>query len=323
MAVKDLKESTSSVVSELKNSSDGTNILKEYKDIFSKESGSDLKTDKIADEGATALALLKTFVEEKKQSSITKDDKKKKKWDFPSSPHAHFGKTLDDTYMAFLAWARVKEDKSNVNVSKALRRLESYADWMHDAGSDLTEPALTSESVKKALGVWSFTTSVDSEGRLVWWLDMGNVNVAQMKADFTPEDHLRAFVWYTHALMFNKSAQENGMVVIQNINKIGMVECFTLMPAKLATKLDRLTIGVLPIKMQCLYMFESPTWVNILMKILGAFMSKKMKSRMVLFKDWNELEKIGGLEAIPKGFGKVNGTLEESVIEKEYFAEES
>ena len=40
-------------------------------------------------------------------------------------------------------------------------------------------------------------------------------------------------------------------------------------------------------------------------------------------KDWSESEtdKIGGLEAIPKGFGKVNGTLEENVIEKLYFGE--
>mmetsp|Transcript_11903 Transcript_11903/g.25783 ORF Transcript_11903/g.25783 Transcript_11903/m.25783 type:complete len:323 (+) Transcript_11903:133-1101(+) len=321
MAIHDATESTSSVVSELKKSSDGTNLIKEYKDIFSKEksSGSDLKTDKIADEAA-ALSLLKVFIEEKKKSIA--DEKKKKKWDFPSSPHAHFGKTLDDTYMAFLCWARVKEDKSSVNVSKALRRLESYADWLHDTGTDLTEPALTSESVKKALEAWVFDTTLDSQGRLVWWCDMGRINIKQVKADFTPEDHLRAFVWYIHALMYNDSAQKNGMVFVQNINKIGMVQCFTLMPAKIATKLDRLTIGVLPIKMQCMYMFESPTWINVFMKVIGMFMSKKMKSRMIILKDWNEIDKIGGLEAIPKGFGKVNGTMDGSIIEKKYFAEE-
>ena len=133
----------------------------------------------------------------------------------------------------------------------------------------------------------------------------------------------RAFVWYTHAVMYNDAAQKNGMVFVQNVNKIGMVQCFTLMPAKLSAKLDRLTIGVLPIKMQCMYMFESPTWISVFMKIIGVFMSKKMKERMVFFKDWNEIDKIGGLEAIPKGFGKVNGTLDESVIEDMYFAEES
>ena len=89
---------------------------------------------------------------------------------------------------------------------------------------------------------------------------------------------------------------------------------------KLATKLDRLTIGVLPVRMQIIYMIETPTWVNVFMKILGVFMSKKMKERMVFLKQWSEMERVGGPEAIPKGFGKANGTLEESVIEDAYFA---
>lgn len=322
MAIQDPTESTTSIVAELKKqSSDGTNVIKEYKDIFSKEKadGSDLKNDNIADEDA-AFPLLKMFIEEKKQSA--KDDKKKK-WDFPSSPHTHFGKTLDDTYAAFLSWARVKQDKSKVNVSKALRRLESYADWMEDTGTDLTEPALTSESVKKAVDAWAFNSTIDSEGRFVWWMDMGKVDMKHVKKDFTPEDHLRAFVWYSHAVMYNESAQKNGLVYIQNINKLGMVDCFTLMPPKLSTKLDRLTLGVLPIKMHCMYMFESPTWVNVFMKIIGVFMSKKMKERMVFLKSWSETDKIGGLAAIPKGFGKVEGTMEESVIEDMYFSSES
>jgi len=323
MAIQDSTEhtTTSSVVSELKKHSDGTNFIKEYKDIFSKEksTGSDLKTDKFTDEAAV-LDVLKALIEEKK-TSITKEDVRKK-WDFHSSPHAHFGKTLDDTYMAFLSWARVKEDKSKVNVSKAFRRLESYADWMHDAAADLTNPPLTTESVKKAVDAWAFNTSIDSEGRLVWWCDMGKFNYSQFKDDFTPEDHLRAFVWYLHAVLYNESARENGMIFVQNVNKIGLVQCLTLMPPKLSTKLDRLTIGVLPIKMQCIYMFETPTWINIFMKIVGVFMSKKMKERMVTLK-WDEIDKIGGVEAIPKGFGKVEGTLEESVIEKMYFTEGS
>lgn len=152
---------------------------------------------------------------------------------------------------------------------------------------------------------------------------MGRMDIPQIKKEFKPEDHLRAFVWYSHAMMYNESAQKNGMVFIQNLAKLGMLDSFTMMPTKLSTKLDRLTIGVLPLKMQCMYMFESPTWVNVFMKIIGVFMSKKMKERIVFLKSWDETDtdKIGGLEAIPKGFGKVNGTLDESesVIEKTYF----
>ena len=78
---------------------------------------------------------------------------------------------------------------------------------------------------------------------------------------------------------------------------------------------------MLPVKMNKMFMFESPTWVNIFMKIIGVFMSKKMKERMIFLKSWDESEKVGGLDAFPKGFGKVNGTLETSVIEDLYFGE--
>lgn len=223
--------------------------------------------------------------------------------------------------MAFLAWARVKQDPSKVNVDKALRRLESYADWMHDTGTDLIEPALTPQSIKKALDAWAFSSSIDGEGCLVWWMDVAQMDFPSLKKDFKPEDHLRAFVWYSHALMYDESAQKNGMVIIENLAKIGMIDCFTLMPTKLATKLDRLTIGVLPVKMQYCYMFESPTWMNVFMKLVGVFMSKKMKERLVFLKSWDEVDKIGGLENIPKGFGKCDGKLEksESTIERRYF----
>ena len=192
---------------------------------------------------------------------------------------------------------------------------------MHDTGTDLTEPALTSDSVKKALDAWAMQSTIDSEGRLVWWLDIAQIDIPHTKKDFKPEDHLRCFVWYCHALMYNENAQKNGMVIVENLAKIGMIDCFTFMPAKLSTKLDKLTIGVLPIKMQCCYMFEPPTWMSVFMKIIGVFMSKKMKERMVMLKSWEEIDKIGGVESIPKGFGKVEGKLDlsDTVIEKQYF----
>lgn len=145
------------------------NILKEYKDLFSKEksSGSDKNDDRIADE-SESLAALKSLIEQKKSS--IKDDEKRQIWEFRASPHEEFGKSLDDTYGAFLKWARLKQDHSKVNVSKALRRLESYAEWMDSASSDLTEPPLSSSSIKSCLDVWGMNSSIDSEGKFVWWI---------------------------------------------------------------------------------------------------------------------------------------------------------
>ena len=50
---------------------------------------------------------------------------------------------------------------------------------MDDTGDDLIEPPLTSSSTKKALDAWQFNSSINSEGQLVWWCDMGRVNITK------------------------------------------------------------------------------------------------------------------------------------------------
>jgi len=291
--------------------------VREYADIFSGKGGSDLKSDLVSGDMPDALSLLKTMIEEKKES--TKKESKRKKWNFATSPHEDFGKSIEDTYSAFLYWARVKQDRSQINVSKALRRLEAYADWMDDTGSDLIEPKLTSNSVKEAVQAWCMNASYSREGELLWWCDMSRVNVEKIKKEFPPEESLRAFVWYSHAIMYDENAQKNGMTFVYNVNKIKMIDSFTMMPAKLSTKLDRLTIGVLPVKMNTMYLFESPTWVTVFMKIIGFFMSKKMRERIVICKGWNKVEEMIGLDVTPENFGKVKGQLRLDVIEKKYF----
>ena len=92
----------------------------------------------------------------------------------------------------------------------------------------------------------------------------------------------------------------------------------TMVPMKLGTKLDRLTIGVLPIKMNALYILETPKWCSMLMKFLGAFMSKKMKQRIAILQDWAKVEDLLGKECIPKGFGKLEGCHEMDLVRSEY-----
>ena len=175
---------------------------------------------------------------------------------------------------------------------------------MQDTEDDLMEPPLTKSSVEKCLDAWSMKSSVDNQGRFVWWVDFGAIDTKNIKKDYTPEESLRAFVYYSHQVMYDSNAQENGMVFVENVAKIGFMETFTMMPMKLSAKLDRLTIGVLPVKMAACYILETPKWMNILMKFMGMFMSGKMKKRIVMLDDYDKLKDLLGEECIIPSFQK-------------------
>ena len=181
---------------------------------------------------------------------------------------------------------------------------------MEDSAEDLASP-LTYASVKEALEAWCMLATHDEKERLVWWVDLGMLDLPKIKA--TPvEDSLRSFVWFAHAVMYDKKAQENGMCFAEAIGqKLGFWAMMTLIPMKLSVKLDRLTIGVLPIKMKLLIILDAPNWMTILMKVFGVFLSKKMKQRIVVVKkDFHLVGESFGTACIPKGFSECNGTVE-------------
>jgi len=161
-------------------------------------------------------------------------------------------------------------------------------------------------------------SSVDKSGQLVWWFDMADIDMTAIKTEVSHVDSLRAFVWYAHGVLYNRAAQDHGMVFVENMAKAGFISSMTMVPMKLGTKLDRLTIGVLPIKMNALYILETPTWCSMLMKFLGTFMSKKMKQRIVILKEWAQLEELVGKDCVPKGFGKLEGCHEKDLVRSEY-----
>ena len=320
--------------------SDGTNVIKESITTFSNPDGSDKKGDLIVPTMNEAMVKIKELIEFDKSKNGTKKPKKIVKWEFKTSPHEQFGKTLDDTFEAFLYWARTNSSSFNddnddddkkdggdgddtiagYNVSKAFRRLVSYAEWMDDTDDDLVEP-LTPESIKPALDAWAMKCSVDKEGNFCWWIDFAWIDINKIKKEISPKDSLRAMVWYVHYVMYDSSAQRNGIMFFENVTtKLGFIQMCTMMPMKLSTKLDRLTIGALPIKMKKMYIFDVPTWMDLLMKFMGMFMSKKMQSRIVVSKDMSIIEPLVGADAIPKRFGNLDcGKLEIDPVEAKYF----
>ena len=240
---------------------DGTNIFAETRKTFGMASGKHMKGDILhpTKDAKGALLALKTMVEAAKTKAKAK---KVVMWDFPASPHAQFGKSLDDCYMCFLAWARISDEEDEeereagstggsgeINVSKAFRRLESYAEWMQENAVELTEPPLVWDaSMEAAKDVWAMSTSIATNGQLIWWLDLDKIDLAGAKT--TPvEVTFRMFVWYSHAVMYNPNSQEHGMCFCEAMGKLSFWTMMTMVPMKLSAKLDRLTIGTLPVKM--------------------------------------------------------------------------
>ncbi|KAL7538572.1 hypothetical protein ACHAWF_006134 [Thalassiosira exigua] len=291
----------------------GPGALRDWKEMVRKNNQNNIvNDDDVLAEESESLDVLKELVEEKK--SLADVDQRgegegaqaagtKNRWYFENSPHAQFGKTLDDTYRAFLAWARVREgfgkeeDYGKINVSRALRRLESYADFIRDNDEVFAPSSLEAETIQARVSKWAFRTSVDAEGRLVWWIDTDRLN----PHDLSENDYLQTIAWYAHAVMYHEAALKNGVVFVLNINHIGVSKALTIFPAKLGSHVTRMVLGVIPIQCKSLVWVECPRWVNFFFWIMLG-LSKKFKEVLLFFDDWNDvLDWSGGLEGIPKG----------------------
>ena len=96
---------------------------------------------------------------------------------------------------------------------------------------------------------------------------------------------------------------------------VGFYSAMTLVPMKLGAKIDRLTIGVLPVKMKLILCLDSPRWMSLMMKVFGVFMSRKMRSRIKVKKqEWAYVSECFGQACIPAGFGECGGTLSEDPV---------
>ena len=99
---------------------------------------------------------------------------------------------------------------------------------------------------------------------------------------------------------------------------LGFWKSMTLVPMKLSVKLDRFTIGVMPVKMKAIAIIDAPRWMGMLMKVFSVFMSKKMMKRMVILKEWGKIAEITGQACIPAGFGECGGTFTKDAFDPYY-----
>mmetsp|Transcript_20937 Transcript_20937/g.23910 ORF Transcript_20937/g.23910 Transcript_20937/m.23910 type:complete len:346 (-) Transcript_20937:107-1144(-) len=273
-------------------------------ETFGMVDGSETKNDILTPKFDQAMMAIQTMVKVAKKG-------KEEMWKLDVVPMDQFNATMDDVLRSFIMWSRKEGDgNGNFNVSKAFRRLESYVSWVESHRDDLKEP-FNVEEIKKVADAWKCNFTYDSKDRAVWWFDMGQMDLVAIKKNLSSRDQLRYVFYLCQFLMFDRKAQENGMVIVQSMGEKGMIDTFTMIPMDLSSQMDRLTIGVLPIRMKLCYTYNHLRWVSIMMTIFKPFMSSKMRSRIVVIPRKDDPAKVIGddlgKDCIPVGFGDLKG----------------
>jgi len=319
-------------------------VIGEFRSVVKGADGVDLKADIHAQDMEEGLESLQTMVRE--AASDEKDDEID--WSFHTTPLADFGKTIDDVLLAFLRWSIVDKNSfddddscqligginkfpssdadqklniSEVNVSKAFRRLNSYIQWMKSVSSDLVHPPLTFESISPSLSTFSIQVTHDSCGRLVWWVNLGETDMSAFKSK-SPRETTRLFVWVAHLLFLDEGAQTKGLLVIDNMAEISFWDYMTMLPIQVGISVDRFLISVTPLKAKNVVLMHLPRWAEIGYGLLSFFLTAKMKKRVTMVQKGEEIEAlekvVGGSPFVPVDFGVVEGELKSDIIVEEH-----
>lgn len=214
-------------------------MLDSFRDIIKSAEGKTHGSDVFTEDLNQGLEIIQSMVQEKVDEAHA-SNQESSIWFFRNVPCQEFGRSLDDVYVAFLRWASVEPNqfqecglkgginkRGPINVSKAFRRLEAYAQWMDSTGDELAN--LTAASVKPTSELMFFRVTYDDCDRVVWWLDLGKTQFNKLK-ELPDTSILRLFVWLAHLIMFQHKAQENGVVFFESMSYVGFWQYMTMLP---------------------------------------------------------------------------------------------
>mmetsp|Transcript_22914 Transcript_22914/g.45916 ORF Transcript_22914/g.45916 Transcript_22914/m.45916 type:complete len:382 (+) Transcript_22914:86-1231(+) len=311
-------------------------VIGEYIGVVQGADGKEMKGDSYATEVDEALKMLHIMV---KDSAATSDED----WSFSTTPLNDFGKTIDDILLAFIRWSMVDNYHDNpedgnsctligginhppsetekINVSKAFRRLTAYQHWMQSVSPDLQDPPLTFQSIKSTLSIFSLHVSHDECERLVWFVNLGKTDLANLKSQ-SPRETTRMFVWIAHLLFLDEKAQTKGLIVVDDMADIGFWDYMTMLPIQVGISVDRFLISVTPLKAKNVVLMHRPKWAEIGYSLLSWFLTKKMKNRVTMVEKGQEndmmMKVVGGAKFIPIDFSDVEGLISKDIIAQHY-----
>mmetsp|Transcript_11315 Transcript_11315/g.16623 ORF Transcript_11315/g.16623 Transcript_11315/m.16623 type:complete len:459 (+) Transcript_11315:140-1516(+) len=310
-------------------------LLQTFRSIFGSAGGTNSRRDVFADTMEEALQLL---IDMKTSSS-------KHKWSTLESviPFHEFDRNgLDDLFLAYLHWSvsdgapnppekcslqgGVNGQSERINVSKAYRRLEAYASWMQRVLDDIQDPPLTAESISNIWKLFPMKLTYDECHRIVWWLDVGQIDLPLLKTEVESSEITRLFVWLSHYLLFQTEAQTNGIVFVSSLNQIGFWPFMTMLPVDTGMQLNEFVISVIPVKTNFVLLLERPAWAKFAFQLLKPFLGGNMQRRVIVIEEGLYspdfvYEVLGhGPKSIPLGVKGYNGSPEADFINA-YFEE--
>ena len=307
-----------------------SHVFGSYLDVVKTAHGKDMGGDVYADDIESGVVMLQNMVARAIKDAGAKEGQK---WTFAAVPLQEFGAKMDDVYVAFLRWSGVdssdedeheacnlkggvnKREIFPINVTKAFRRLTAYATWMDEQRDILLDPPLNLDSVQQAKNLLYSRVTHDDCGRVVWWLDLGQTNFKQMK-HLAHEEILRFFVWLSHLIMTDESAQRNGIVFLDSMDAVSFYQYMTMLPYQLGITIDKFMIGVTPLKTKLVVFLKRPRWFDVGFGLLSVFLPARMKMRVSQpDNEQASIEDIVGSN-IPVGFDDYNGTLAVDLIAK-------
>jgi len=216
--------------------------------------------------------------------------------DFSAMPYRLHGHSLNDLFFVFLKWSvtngavpdtsqctrkgGLNGQHEKINVSIALRRLQIYKDWIEEVLPEDGQP-ITDDSVQTAREIFAMRLEYDDCNRLVWNFDLSRTDIEGVKSLPARETN-RFFVWFAHWMLFDKQAQDNGIVFVNNLNHVSFFSLMTMLELKVGIKLDEFMICVVPLNTKLVLFLNPPQWADFGFGILSVFLTKEMKNRVWL-----------------------------------------
>eukprot|EP00592_Proboscia_alata_P021397 CAMPEP_0194421942 /NCGR_PEP_ID=MMETSP0176-20130528/21216_1 /TAXON_ID=216777 /ORGANISM="Proboscia alata, Strain PI-D3" /LENGTH=331 /DNA_ID=CAMNT_0039230369 /DNA_START=170 /DNA_END=1165 /DNA_ORIENTATION=- len=278
--------------------------------------GKVVKGDFITIDRSIALDRLYCYINQDKlrlESGGPRSREKARKWDFRRSLHRHFDRTLDDVMRAFLLWATITTEKDRVdliNVTRAFRRIEMYANWLEYEGSALDELPPDSSHMRQMSIKYKrhMQFNYDESGRFLFWLDFSPDALSDIFRELSQLQRFQLFLWTIHLIMFDSNAQVNGVFVTRYADFHSFSTLFTYLSHEMLPSMQKLLFSASSIKHIYYLNVKTPIYERIFFRTLEKFMHKSTRQTQEYRKDngIEVLHKFSISQCIPDDFGDYN-----------------